>query len=71
MLNGSLNIKYLLFTSFGITAFAQNIVFGNVFSVSGFVLQTTVVINVMTGIKALTNNEGNFIVFIISIPISE
>lgn len=53
-------MKYLIFLFFSTFIYAQNTISGNVVSESDFVLQNVIVVNVKTGNKTLTNNDGNF-----------
>ncbi|WP_426476072.1 hypothetical protein ACP3T3_11820 [Chryseobacterium sp. CBSDS_008] len=53
-------MKYLIFFFFSTFIYAQNTLSGNVLSESDFVLQNVTVVNVKTGNKTLTNNDGNF-----------
>lgn len=53
-------MKYLIFIFFSIITYGQNIVSGNVSSENGFIIQNVLVINIKTGSKTYTNNEGSF-----------
>ena len=53
-------MKYLVFLFFSTFIYAQNIVSGNVLSENGFVLQNALVVNMKTGNKTFTNNEGGY-----------
>lgn len=53
-------MKYLFFLLLSISIYAQNIVSGTVVSENNFVLQNVMIVNIKTGNKVFSDNEGRF-----------
>lgn len=53
-------MKFLVFIFLSTTMFSQNFIPGKILSENGFGLENVLVINIKTGSKVFTDNEGNF-----------
>lgn len=53
-------MKFLIFIFISTISYAQYVISGNVLSESDFALQNVMVVNIKTGNKIFTNNEGSF-----------